>query len=131
MINDPVADLLTRIRNAVRAEHEVVEAPFSSFKASILDVFVRQGYLVGYDVKDVRPGVKALSIRLKYYRGRPAFVMLNRASKLGRRVYAGVRSMPYVRAGLGVAVLSTSKGVLSDKEARQLGVGGEVVCHVC
>jgi small subunit ribosomal protein S8 len=131
VINDPIADLLARVRNAVRAGHEVVEAPFSSFRAAVLDVLVRQGYLVGYEVKDVRPGVKLLSVRLKYYRGSPAFVMLRRVSKLGRRVYTDVRDMSSVREGLGVAVLSTSRGVVSDKEARELGVGGEVVCHVC
>ena len=129
-MNDPIADLLTRIRNAAHAKKAICSAPASRLSRRVLDVLVREGFLSGYEMHNVRKGIDVLSIRLRYHNGRPAFDTLERVSKLGRRAYASLRSMPRVNGGLGIAVLSTSKGVLSDGEAFEKGVGGEVLCRI-
>ena len=130
MINDPIADLLTRIRNAARAGKKECGAPASRMARHLLDVLVREGYITGYDQHNVRKGVDVLQIQLRYHNGRPAFDVIERVSKLGRRAYTSLRDMPRVNGGLGISVLTTSKGVLSDSEAFSQGVGGEVVCRV-
>ena len=128
-MTDPIADLLTRIRNAQMAGHASVTAPSSKTKQAILNVLKQEGYIAGYDVSDdvVKP---ELIIELKYYQGRPVIEELRRVSKPGLRQYVPKSGLPEVRAGLGVAIVSTSKGVMTDKSARQAGLGGEVLCTV-
>jgi small subunit ribosomal protein S8 len=129
-MNDPIADMLTRIRNGQRAFLPKVVAPGSNKLASICDALAREGYIRGYALQDVGNNKKELHIELKYYEGQPVIKELKRISKCGRRNYTGVGAMPKVRSGLGTLILSTSKGVLSDFEARQQNVGGEVICSV-
>lgn len=130
MLSDPIGDMLTRIRNAVMVnKKEVVIEPASKFKMAILDVLKREGYIDGYRVEG--EGVKKrIVVQLRYYKGKPVIQYIERVSKPGRRVYVGVDEIPKVFNGLGIAVLSTPKGVLSDREAKKLRVGGELVCKV-
>lgn len=130
MLSDPIGDMLTRIRNAIMAnKKEVVIEPVSKFKMAILDVMKREGYIDGYRLEG--EGVKKrLIIYLRYYKGKPVIQYLERVSKPGRRVYVGVDEIPKVFNGLGIAILSTPKGVLSDREAKRLRVGGELICKV-
>ena len=129
-MTDPIADMLTRIRNGVLVKKQTVDVPASKMKASIADVLKRQGYIVDYDV--VLDGVRGtIRVKLKYdQEGTPAITHIRRESKPGRRNYRGVNEVPKVLGGLGVAVMSTSKGVLSDGEARTQRVGGEYICSV-
>ncbi|HHX83341.1 MAG TPA: 30S ribosomal protein S8 [Pseudomonadaceae bacterium] len=128
-MSDPIADLLTRIRNAQMAGKPVVSCPSSTIKQAILDVLKQEGYIAGYSLGEdvVKP---QLNIELKYYNGKPVIEELHRGSRPGLRNYKGNRELPQVRAGLGVAVISTNKGVMTDKDARAAGVGGEVLCTV-
>ncbi len=130
MLSDPIGDMLTRIRNAIMVnKKEVVIEPVSKFKMAILDVMKREGYIDGYRLEG--EGVKKrLIVHLRYYKGKPVIQYIERVSKPGRRVYVGVDEIPKVFNGLGIAILSTSKGVLSDREAKKLRVGGELVCKV-
>ncbi|MEO0139439.1 MAG: 30S ribosomal protein S8 [candidate division WOR-3 bacterium] len=130
MLSDPIGDMLTRIRNAVMAgKKEVIIEPASKFKMAILDVLKREGYIEGYRVEG--EGVKKrILVQLRYYKGKPVIQYIERVSKPGRRVYVGVDEIPKVFNGLGIAVLSTPKGVLSDREAKKLRVGGELVCKL-
>lgn len=130
-MTDTTADLLTRLRNAARANKAACKVPSSRFGKAVLDALVREGYIDGYTESVLRSGVAELMVNLRYFDGRAVFERLDRVSKPGRRVYNSVRSMPRVNGGLGVLVLSTSRGVLSDREALKLGVGGEIVCRVC
>ncbi|TGW15902.1 30S ribosomal protein S8 [Candidatus Hepatobacter penaei] len=130
MINDPVADILTRMRNAMRVGKATCRAPASRFAEKILDVLVREGYLLGYARQNVRQGIDELVVDLKYDKGRPVIEEISRVSRLGRRSYSQIRRLPRVNNGLGIFVLSTSKGVLSDREALAHHVGGEIVCRV-
>ena len=130
MISDPVADLLTRIRNATRVGKKTCCAPSSRLCQGILDVLVREGYLVGHKEREIRDGVRELEVVLKYHGGRPVIEELTRVSKLGRRVYSQVRRLPRVNGGLGILIISTSRGVLSDREALAQSVGGEIMCRV-
>ena len=130
-MSDPVADMLTVIRNGLQVNREFVDVDASRVKRSVAQVLQREGYLD--EVKDVvgRAGHPALRITLKYDRdGMPAIQKLGRISRPGRRVYRGVREIPRVLGGVGIAVLTTSRGILSDREARQQGVGGEILCEV-
>jgi small subunit ribosomal protein S8 len=129
-MTDPIADMLTRIRNAVRIKRRSVDVPTSRMKASIADVLKREGFIDGYEV--VADGVQGtLRIKLRYDEdGVPAITALDRLSKPGRRVFRGVSDLPKVVGGLGVSILTTPKGVLSDREARRERVGGEVLCSV-
>jgi small subunit ribosomal protein S8 len=129
-IHDPVADYLTRIRNALRAEHPEVAVPGSRLKLEITQILVNEGYIEGSEFsEDGRQG--EIQIRLKYGpRGKPAISGLKRVSKPGLRTFVGKDEVPRVLEGLGVAILSTSKGILTDREARRAGVGGEVLCYV-
>lgn len=128
-MSDPIADLLTRIRNAQMAGKATVTCPSSKIKQSILEVLKQEGYIAGYSISDdvVKP---ELSISLKYFNGRPVIEELHRGSRPGLRSYKGKGELPEVRAGLGIAVISTNKGVMTDKAARAAGVGGEVLCTV-
>lgn len=128
-MTDPIADLLTRIRNAQMVGHETVDVPSSKTKLAILEVLKKEGYINDYKVSDdlVKPTV---TVELKYYEGKPVIEELQRGSRPGLRSYAGKNELPRVRAGLGVAIVSTNKGVMTDKAAREAGVGGEVLCTV-
>lgn len=135
MINDPIADMLTRIRNAIMAGHTQVAVPSSKLKASIAQILLEEGYISKYEVVEgENPNRKILRIRLKYVgerrERRPVITGLARVSRPGRRVYASKREIPWVLSGMGIAILSTPKGVMTGQRARQLGVGGEVICKV-
>jgi small subunit ribosomal protein S8 len=128
-MSDPIADMLTRIRNAQMVEKTSVRMPASKLKAAIAQVLVDEGYIDGFEV--LRDGAKAdLQIALKYYAGRPVIEHIERVSRPGLRVYRGRNGIPQVMNGLGVAIVSTPKGVMTDRKARQVGVGGEVLCYV-
>lgn len=134
-LTDPIGDMLTRIRNAVMMGHTVVAMPSSKLKISIAKIFKEEGYIGGYEVVDGKIlGQKILRIRLKYVgerrERRPVITGLERVSRPGRRVYTGKQEIPWVLSGMGVAILSTPKGVMTGQRARQLGVGGEVICKV-
>jgi small subunit ribosomal protein S8 len=129
-MTDPVADMLTRIRNATRAKRRKVDLPASGLKKSIAEVLLREKYIAGYEmVEDPPQGLIRITLR---YTGRdePTIVGLRRVSKPGRRVYVGRDEIPRVMGGLGTAILSTPKGVMTDKQSRKEGVGGEVLCYV-
>jgi small subunit ribosomal protein S8 len=128
-MSDPIADLLTRIRNAQMAGRPSVGCPSSKIKVAILDVLKQEGYIAGYAISSdvVKPELK---IELKYYNGRPVIEELHRGSTPGLRMYKGREQLPSVRAGLGIAVISTAQGVMTDKAARAAGIGGEVLCTV-
>lgn len=135
MNSDPIADMLTRIRNAVNVGHAAVAMPNSNMKSAIAKILKEEGYISGYEVVDgARPAQKVLRIRLKYVgerRDRRTVITgLERISRPGRRVYTGKQDIPWVLSGMGVAILSTPKGVMTGQRARQLGVGGEVICKV-
>ena len=129
-MSDPLGDMLTRIRNGQRARQAVVAAPASHFRANVLDVLRREGYIRGFSQEQVRPGVAELKIELKYVDGEPVIREISRVSKPGRRVYSKVAELPRVYNGLGISILSTPRGVMSDNEARAAKVGGEVLCRV-
>ena len=129
-MSDPLGDMLTRIRNGQQARQAVVASPASKIRANVLEVLRREGYIRGYSREDVRPGVAELKIELKYVDGEPVIREIARVSKPGRRVYSGIADLPRVYNGLGIAILSTPRGVMSDNEARAAKVGGEVLCRV-
>ena len=129
-MSDPLGDMLTRISNGQSARKTVVSSPSSRFRTNVLEVLKREGYIRNYSSVDVRPGIQELKIELKYHDGMPVISEIQRVSRPGRRVYYGIRDLPRVYNGLGIAILSTPRGVLSDSEARTANVGGEVLCHV-
>jgi small subunit ribosomal protein S8 len=129
-LSDPLGDMLTRIRNAQRSRHTSCVSPLSSMRANVLDVLKREGYIRGFSSEELRPGVGQLRIELKYNEGEPVIKEITRVSKPGRRVYSKIKELPRVYAGLGISILSTPRGVLSDAEARAANVGGEVLCRV-
>lgn len=129
-MNDLISDLLSRIRNGQRARLPEVRCQYSKLAAALCDVLVQEGYVAAYRQEEVAPGRAELAIELKYFEGEPVIKELSRVSKPGRRVYKAVDDLPRVHNGLGISVLSTSKGVMSDFDARQAGVGGEVLCNV-
>jgi len=127
-MQDPLSDMLTRIRNAQMAEKSVVEMPSSNQKKAVAEVLKAEGYIADYQISgDVKP---QLTITLKYFEGRPVIEELKRISRPGLRQYKSAEQLPKVRAGLGVAIVSTSKGVMTDRDARAAGIGGEVLCSV-
>lgn len=128
--NDPVGDLLTRIRNAQMRRKSKVQSPGSRLRAHVLDVLQSEGYIRGYSTTEYGNGRTEFEIELKYYDGQPVIREIQRVSKPGRRVYAGVDEMPQVANGLGISIISTSKGVMADHAARDANVGGEVLCKV-
>jgi len=129
-MSDPLGDMLTRIRNGQRARKDSVIAPASKLRSNVLEVFKREGYIRGYTLYEVRPGINELKIELKYHEGDPVIREIHRVSKPGRRVYSGISDLSRVYSGLGISVLSTPRGVMSDAEARAANVGGEVLCQV-
>ena len=128
-LTDPLGDMLTRIRNGQQAKKDSVMSPASKLRARVLDVLQREGYIRGYSEDDLA-GHSGLRIELKYFEGQPAIRHLARISKPGRRVYSGATELPRIRNGLGITIVSTPKGVLSDAEAREQNVGGEVLAEV-
>jgi small subunit ribosomal protein S8 len=131
MLTDPIADYLTRIRNAIRAKHRVVEIPASNIKKEITKVLYDKGYIQNYKFEDNGPqGIIKIALKYNPVTKQSAIVDLQRVSKPGLRKYSGAIEMPRILNGLGVAIVSTSKGVMTDKEARVLNVGGEVLCYV-
>ena len=129
-MTDPLGDMLTRIRNGQRVRKTSISSPASKLRANVLDVLKREGFIRGYSQKEVRPGIAEIEIELKYHEGDPVIREISRISTPGRRVYAGMRDLPRVYNGMGIAILSTPQGVLSDSEARKKRVGGEVLCRV-
>jgi small subunit ribosomal protein S8 len=127
-LSDPLGDMLTRIRNGQAAQKVTVTSPASRLRVNVLEVLAREGYIRGYNRDEGAHG--ALSIELKYHNGAPVIRQLKRVSRPGRRVYSGVKDLPRVYNGLGIAILSTPRGVMSDAEAREAHVGGEVLCTV-
>lgn len=128
MLSDPVADMLTRIRNAQSIGRSLVVMPASKQKKAIAEVLQAEGYIQGFEIKgDVKP---ELTIQLKYYQGKPVIEFIKRVSRPGLRIFKGKNELPKVRGGLGIAIVSTSYGVMSDHKARERGVGGEVICYV-
>jgi small subunit ribosomal protein S8 len=128
-MSDPIADMLTRIRNAQAVDKSAVRMPSSKLKVAIAQVLKDEGYIDGYVVRD-ESGKAELEIALKYYAGKPVIERIERVSRPGLRVYKGRDSIPQVMNGLGVAIVTTPKGVMTDRKARQTGVGGEVLCYV-
>lgn len=128
-MSDPVADMLTRIRNAQGVDKATVEMPSSKLKVAIAKVLKEEGYIESYAIvgEEKKP---VLSVALKYYAGRPVIEKIERVSKPGLRIYKGKNEIPQVMNGLGVAIVSTSKGVMTDRKARSTGLGGEVICYV-
>ena len=133
--NDPIADMLTRIRNAVRSEHTQVSMPSSKMKVAIAKILTEEGFISGYEVTENENSVhKTLTMGLKYVgkrrTKRPVITNLERVSLPGQRIYAGKDEIPYVLSGMGISIITTSKGVMTGRQAKKLGVGGEVVCKV-
>ena len=130
IMNDPLGDMLTRIRNSQMRGKSTVRTPASKLRVWVLDVLLEEGYIRGYDRVAAANGQPEIEISLKYYEGTPVIREIKRVSKPGRRVYMGVKEVPSVRNGLGVSIVSTPKGVMSDAAARSANVGGEVLCTV-
>ncbi len=130
-VTDPIGDMLARIRNAQQRAHKTVFIPNSKFKRFILDAMVREGFLISYEItKDQNTNFDYLKVNLKYVQGNPVIREIYRVSKPGRRIYTRSDSLPRVQNGLGVALISTSKGILSDNEAREQKLGGEIICNI-
>ena len=129
-MSDPLGDMLTRIRNGQRANKSSVTVPASKLRSNVLEVLQREGYIRGFSWAELRPGVAELTVELKYSDGAPVIREIDRVSRPGRRVYAGIKKLQPVYNGLGISILSTPRGVMSDNEARAANVGGEVLCRV-
>ena len=127
---DPIGDMLTRIRNGQMRSLNKINIPFSNFRLKILEVLKKEGYIIDFDIDNDKKKIKFLSVDLKYYEGRPVIKEIKRVSKPGRRVYSKATSIPKVLNGLGLAILSTSKGVMSDTDAIKNNLGGEIICKV-
>lgn len=127
-MQDPLSDMLTRIRNAQQAGKVSVDIPSSKVKVSVAEVLKGEGYIAGYEVSG--DAIPTLKVELRYFEGKPVIVELDRASRPGLRFYASKDELPSVRGGLGVAIVSTSQGVMTDRAARKAGIGGEVLCTV-
>lgn len=128
-MTDPIADMLARIKNACMRGYQTVDVPASNAKAGVLQVLEREGYILGFD-RFEKDGHNYLQVKLKYYDGKPVIQVLSRVSKSSCRVYSKIRNVPRFYNGFGIFVLSTSKGILSDAEAREQNVGGEILCKV-
>lgn len=129
-MSDPLGDMLTRIRNAQRTGKSKVRAPASKLRASVLEVLKREGYIRDYRTEEVGRGISEVEIELKYNEGAPVIQEIARVSRPGRRVYSKIKELPRFYNGLGITILSTPRGVMSDQEARAANVGGEVLCRV-
>jgi len=130
VMTDPLGDMLTRIRNGQRAGKSSITSPASKLRVNVLDVLKREGYIRNYKSGDTTQGAAELTIELKYHDGEPVIKEIDRISKPGRRVYSKIADLPKIYGGLGISILSTPRGVMSDVEARAANVGGEVLCRV-
>ena len=129
-MSDTLGDMLTRIRNGQTTNKKVVDAPASRFRKNVLEVLKREGFIRNFEEKEMRPGINFFEIELKYYNGKPVISEIKRVSKPGRRVYSSIKSLKKTYNGLGISILSTPRGVMSDNEAREANVGGEVLCTI-
>lgn len=129
-MSDPLGDMLTRIRNGQQARKAKVPVPASKLRKSVLEVLQREGFIRGYSEAELRPGISELTVELKYQDGEPAIREVARISKPGRRVYSKIKDLPRFYNGLGIQIISTPRGVMSDAEARDQNVGGEILCRV-
>ena len=127
---DPIGDMLTRIRNGQMRLLNKIDVPFSNFRSKILEVLKKEGYILDYETISKEKKIKTISVKLKYFDGQPVIKEIKRISKPGRRVYSRATSIPKVLNGLGLAILSTSKGVMSDVEATKNNLGGEIICRI-
>ena len=127
---DPIGDMLTRIRNGQMRSLNKINIPFSNFRLKILEVLKKEGYIIDFNIDNGKKKIKFLSVDLKYYEGQPVIKEIKRVSKPGRRIYSRATSIPKVLNGLGLAILSTSKGVMSDSDAMKNNLGGEIICKV-
>ena len=129
-MSDTLGDMLTRIRNGQTTNKKIVDAPASRFRKNVLEVLKREGFIRNYEEKETKPGINFFEIELKYYNGKPVITEIKRVSKPGRRVYSSIKNLQKTYNGLGISILSTPRGVMSDNEAREANVGGEVLCTV-
>ena len=129
-MSDTLGDMLTRIRNGQTTNKKVVDAPASRFRKNVLEVLKREGFIRNFEEKEIRPGINSFEIELKYYNGKPVITEIKRVSKPGRRVYSSIKNLQKTYNGLGISILSTPRGVMSDNEAREANVGGEVLCTI-
>ena len=129
-MSDTLGYMLTRIRNGQTTNKKVVDAPASRFRKNVLEVLKREGFIRNFEEKEMRPGINFFEIELKYYNGKPVISEIKRVSKPGRRVYSSIKNLQKTYNGLGVSILSTPRGVMSDNEAREANVGGEVLCTI-
>ena len=129
-MTDPLGDMLTRIRNGQQARKTKITSPASRLRTNVLEVLKREGFIRGFSQQEIRTGISESEIELKYHAGDPVIREISRVSTPGRRVYSGVKDLPRVYDGLGISILSTPRGVLSDSEARDQNVGGEILCRV-
>ena len=129
-MSDTLGDMLTRIRNGQTTNKKVVDAPASSFRKNVLEVLKREGFIRNFEEKEMKPGINFFEIELKYYNGKPVITEIKRVSKPGRRVYSSIKNLQKTYNGLGISILSTPRGVMSDNEAREANVGGEVLCTI-
>ncbi len=129
-ISDPLGDMLARLRNGMMVNKSSVMCPASKLRENVLDVLKDEGFIRGYTRKNIRKGIDELEVELKYFEGKPAIKEMKRISKPGRRVYSNIEDLKPVFNGLGIAIVSSSKGIMSDKQAREQKVGGEVLCTV-
>tara|TARA_B100000963_G_scaffold210175_1_gene183107 strand:+ start:1576 stop:1974 length:399 start_codon:yes stop_codon:yes gene_type:complete len=129
-MSDTLGDMLTRIRNGQTTNKKVVDAPASRFRKNVLEVLKREGFIRNYEEKETKPGINFFEIELKYYNGKPVITEIKRVSKPGRRVYSSIKNLQKTYNGLGISILSTPRGVMSDNEAREANVGGEVLCTI-
>ena len=129
-MTDPIGDMIARIRNGQHARLSEVTVPASRFRGEVLEVLKREGFIRDFATTEIRPGIGEIRIELKYHEGQPVIREINRISTPGRRVYSAIKDLPRFYDGLGIAILSTPRGVLSDSEARDQNVGGEILCQV-
>ena len=129
-MSDTLGDMLTRIRNGQTTNKKIVDTPASRFRKNVLEVLKREGFIRNYEEKETKPGINFFEIELKYYNGKPVITEIKRVSKPGRRVYSSIKNLQKTYNGLGISILSTPRGVMSDNEAREANVGGEVLCTI-
>ena len=129
-MSDTLGDMLTRIRNGQTTNKKVVDTPASRFRKNVLEVLKREGFIRNFEEKEMKPGINFFEIELKYYNGKPVITEIKRVSKPGRRVYSSIKNLQKTYSGLGISILSTPRGVMSDNEAREANVGGEVLCTI-
>ena len=129
-MSDTLGDMLTRIRNGQTTNKKVVDAPASRFRKNVLEVLKREGFIRNFEEKEMSPGINFFEIELKYYNGKPVISEIKRVSKPGRRVYSSIKNLQKTYNGLGISILSTPRGVMSDNEAREANVGGEILCTI-